>query len=283
MTLYSTFRKIAKRFSGMGLRKKVPLINKIYTAVNVRLVPKSVKVFDHIMLLDDQDSMGLAIRGNYENLETDLVRKIIKPGDVVVDVGANIGYFTLIFAQLVGIEGKVLAFEPDEKLFQILTANIQNNGYQNVALFNQGLSDQNSEAFLYLDEFNNLDNRIYASSSTAAKVEIKLVRLDDLIADYAPEVDLIKIDIQGAETFAFIGMRDCLRNSPNLKIITEFWPWSLIQAGSQPDEFLQILFEEGFSFFDIKHSLEHPVSIAWLMEKFPSSHNAATNLFCTRL
>jgi FkbM family methyltransferase len=282
MSLFSKFRRITSFFSGKGLREKIPLVNKIYTSLNKHLAPKKVKVFDHIMLLDDQDSMELALNGIYGPTETDLIRKLVKSGDIVVDVGANIGYFTLIFAQLVGEHGKVLAFEPDNKLFRILEANIQNNGYKNVTLFRKGLSDQNTSAILYLDKYNNLDNRIYASSSAAEEVEIQLVKLDDFISEYTSHVDLIKIDIQGAEGLAFRGMQNVIRTNPKIKIVTEFWPWSLKQAGTEPDEFIRFLSNEGFSFYDIDYSLDIPVSIAWLMEKYPPSQNTWTNLFCFR-
>lgn len=283
MSLFSIFRKITKALSGKGLRGKIPFVNKTYISLNKLLAPKKVKVFDHLMLLDDQDSMELAINGNYEPVETYLIRKLVKPGDSVVDVGANIGYFTLIMAQIVGGDGKVLAFEPDKKLFNILTKNIENNGYRNVVLFNKGLSDQNSTSFLYLDKYYSLDNRIYSSASSAEKVEITLVKLDDLISEYSPQVDLIKIDIQGAEGLAFRGMGNIIRTNPTIKIITEFWPCSLQKVGTEPDEFLKFLSAEGFSFFDIDHSLENPVSIAWLTKTYPASQDIWTNLFCTRL
>ena len=74
----------------------------------------------HKMFLDSEDSLNLSINGIYEENETALIKKEIEQGNIVLDIGANIGYYTLIVAKLVGKNGKVFAFEPDPTNFALL-------------------------------------------------------------------------------------------------------------------------------------------------------------------
>ncbi len=87
-----------------------------------------VRVLGHRMFLDRFDSLSLSVVGRHEQCITELVQQIIKPGDIVLDIGANIGYYTLIFARCVGPTGHVYAFEPDPGSFALLQKNVQING-----------------------------------------------------------------------------------------------------------------------------------------------------------
>src|SRR3990172_11374400 len=115
-----SFRSIAGRFSGKGLRKQFVLLNRLYMFFNGLLTPDSVVVGGHKMVLDPQDSLKLSSQGFYEPFLTGLVKQHTEPGDVVLDIGGNIGYYTLVFASLVGNEGKIYAFEPEPDLFKLL-------------------------------------------------------------------------------------------------------------------------------------------------------------------
>jgi len=96
-----------------------------------KTTPKIVNVLGHKMYLDDLDTLHLAINGIWEPLETNLIKNKIKEGDIVLNIGANIGYYTLLIARLVGSNGKVFAFEPDLNNFKILKKNIEINNYKN--------------------------------------------------------------------------------------------------------------------------------------------------------
>ena len=111
-----------------------------------------VMVEGHKMFLDSVDTFHLCTNGYHEPIETDLIKKHVKRGDVVLDLGANIGYFTLILPRLVGEEGKVFAFEPDPENFALLKKNVEINSYQNVVLVQKAVSNRNGKATLYLYE-----------------------------------------------------------------------------------------------------------------------------------
>ena len=106
------------------------------------------------MFLDSNDSLRLSINGTYSEYETDVMKKIVKKGDVDLDLGANIGYYTLIFAKIVGKNGKVFAFEPDLTNFTLLKKNVEINGYKNVVLINKAVSDKTGKLKLFLNERN---------------------------------------------------------------------------------------------------------------------------------
>lgn len=118
------------------------------------------EVDGHKMFLDSKDSLNLSINGIYEPLQTELVKKEIKKGDVVLDIGANIGYYTLIFAKLVGEDGKVFVFEPAPTNFSFLKKNVEINSYKNVVLVQKAVSNKTGKLKLYLSEDNIGDHRI---------------------------------------------------------------------------------------------------------------------------
>ena len=277
--LYHVARKIllpmhVARFNRTQLVKKM-IRDYISSRVRYRII------FGHKMYLDSNDTLQLSFSGVHERFTTEFIMKEIKKGDVVLDIGANIGYYTLIFAKLVGDKGKVFAFEPDPDNFKLLKKNIQINGYQNIVLIQKAVSNKSGKAQLYLAKENLGDHRIYESKVIPARqsIEIETVRLDDYFNNYAGKVDFIKMDIQGAEPAALEGM-NCLLEKKHSKILTEFWPGGLIQFGIQPDEYLNLLIRKGFKLYDLNEDekIIEPIinNNSFLMERLE------TNLLCIK-
>lgn len=144
-------------FRGWGLGR-VPLVRRIEQAIRLRLISNRAPVLGHMMFLDAQDILNLSINGIYEPLETEVVGREVSAGDVVVDIGAHIGYYTLMLARIVGPCGKVYAFEPDPENFTLLQRNVKENGYRNVVLLQKAVSDRNGSATLYLSDDNSGDH-----------------------------------------------------------------------------------------------------------------------------
>ena len=150
----------------------------------------------------------------------------VRPGDVALDLGAHIGYYTLSLARLVGPSGKGLAFEPAPSNFALLKRNVELNGYANVELVNAAVSDRPGQLRLYRSADNAGDHRLHVASEDRASVEADVGTADDVFRGRRGGVDFVKMDVQGGEGAALEGMIDALARSPRVKILMEFWPSS---------------------------------------------------------
>lgn len=163
----------------------------------------------------------------------------------VLDIGANIGFHTLLLADLVGPEGKVFAFEPDPENFSLLVKNLKKNDYFNVFPIQKAVTDKTGKIDLYLSEENKGDHRVSDSEKGRKSIEIETVTLDDFMA-VDEHVDFIKLDIQGSEHIAFKGMENTINKNDNLKIICEFSPYLLKRCFSSSETYLNFIIKSGF-------------------------------------
>lgn len=127
-----------------------------------------VPVLGSWMRRDPGDRLNLAVNGVYEPIDTAFVGRVVQPGDTVVDVGANIGYYTCYLARLVGPKGHVLAFEPAPDLIDILRDNVAFNGYENVQVLNQAVTETTGPLTLYMETGRPEDNRIFKDEQDSA-------------------------------------------------------------------------------------------------------------------
>jgi FkbM family methyltransferase len=215
--------------------------------------------------------LNRSLGGESERMLTQIVEKEIKKGDIVLDIGAHIGYYTLIFAKLVGTEGRVYAFEPDPDNFTILNRNIEINGYSNIVTEQTAVSNQTGRTLLHLSPNNPGDHRIYSSFDDRDYIQVDCKKLDDYFEGKQINVNFIKMDIQGSEALAAEGMRMLLERSKQLKVIIEFWPDGLKRAGTSPEVFLESLNRSGFKFiYDIDgyNNAIRPATIQSLITKY---------------
>lgn len=140
-------------------------------------------------------------KGSYEPHVTKKIKENLKPGDVFVDAGANLGYFTLLVSQLVGTSGKIISFEPAPKTYNFCKKNIEFNKLANVILYNNGL--WNEKKTLMISDLRDLGGNHISDRGSS----IECIALDSL--DLTP--DLIKMDIEGAEPYALQGMVKTLK------------------------------------------------------------------------
>ncbi|MDP6683012.1 MAG: FkbM family methyltransferase [Desulfobacterales bacterium] len=181
----------------------------------------------------------------FDNYEYKLLSTILEKGMVALDIGANIGAYSLHMANQVGAEGRVFAFEPDPANCSLFVKNINANGYKNIKVVPKAVSDISGSARLYLCRGNRGDHHIFHSSDDRESIEIASVKLDEYFSDAVP-IDVIKMDIQGAEFLAFIGMKNIL-SKYNTRIITEFCPSLMKQCGQKPEAFLDQIESYGFT------------------------------------
>lgn len=254
---FSLFKKINSLLFGKNLGS-IPGVRKLHSVLYNILKPKgevATSVNGFKMLLNSQDKgevKDILLRGVYDKLETDIVRSCVSEGDMALDVGAHIGYFTLILARAVGSSGKVFAFEPESKNFSMLQKNIEANKFKNVILENFALSSVSGKANLFLDK-DNLGNMSFSASnipneSLNGKIEVESKTLDDYTKKIDGKINFIKMDVQGAEGLVLRGGAGLIKNQkPTL--LLEFWPYGLKNNGTDPLELLNGLRAAGYKFF----------------------------------
>ena len=282
--LRSLYKTLYPRLSGSGIHR-FSLMRKVDAQLRSRLGSKQAVAEGHRFLLDPDDCLRISIIGEYEPDTTQLAKREIRAGDVVVDVGAHIGYFTLLFARLVGERGRVYAFEPDPDNFALLQANVEANGYTNVVLEAMAVSEEVGTVRLYRSEDNPADHRIYDSQENRPYVEVPATSLNAYFAERSPRVDLVKIDVQGAEGAVVRGASQLLARNPSLELIVEFSPACLQSAGFSPLRFLELLDERGFQLHPILGGPDDlaPSGVDKLAEFYTPERKNFANLFCSKL
>ncbi|TXD41660.1 FkbM family methyltransferase [Lujinxingia vulgaris] len=210
--------------------------------------------------LDLNEHMGSQIfwRGFYSGPQIALLRHLLEPDHVFIDIGANHGEFSVVAARQVP-RGRVVAFEPNEAIHRRLRFNIESNGFENVTLSTSGLSDEPGVARIYQAAERFDDGTTHLGLATLYPTErrgqvvqeIELTTLDTFVKDAGlKRVDLIKIDIEGAELAALKGADEVLTGfRPN--IILELNQGTCKSAGYTMDDLLDLLASYGYTFFEI--------------------------------
>jgi len=253
--LISQFRKISKSLSGSGLGR-IPGILKLYYLIYKIIFPKGIVLINiqgSKMYVNTQDMSfvpSLMVSGVYEKYETELFKKLVKPGMTVVDIGSNIGYYSLIAAKLAGNNGKVYAFEPEPNNYNLLVKNIKINNYANIIPIQKAVSNKRGNTKLFIDKIN-LGNPSFSKNNVPTPkegfAEVEAITLDEFFENVVKDskVDFIKMDTQGAEGLIVEGAGEVLKNN-NLKIFMEFWPYGLKNIGTNPLKLLLKLQNYGF-------------------------------------
>jgi len=226
----------------------------VYERIFEKLKPSEIMQIvcqGSLMYIDTRDvavARCLLTEGAWEPYETELMKQSIKPHMIFVDIGANIGYFTLLAARLLNGTGKVVAIEPDSGNFRLLSLSVQANAYTNVIAVQKAVSNRTGRTRLFLDEkligipSLSEDN---LSTKGGGYVYVNTVTLDSLLRDLAIErIDVMKIDVEGAEGLVFEGGSKILRRVD--RIFMEFKQQALRNLGTEPAKLTTQLIHAGF-------------------------------------
>lgn len=196
----------------------------------------------------------LFFKNAYEVNTTEIIKKLIKPGENFIDIGASVGYYSLLAAKKIGMKGRVYSFEPNEKVFNVLKRNIEINNFKNVIPINKAVSNFNGKKTFFLG--NILGHSSFRSQVGGEKKEVQVVTLDNFFKHKKIRVDWIKIDVEGAEGFVVEGAKKIISKNKNIKIILEWSPKHLKEMGYKPLKLLHLLYNMNFKIFKITHKLE---------------------------
>jgi len=233
------------------------------------------------MYVDAAFAFTLQSTGTYlsEKLMTKIFTELVAEGMTVIDIGAYAGYYTLIAASAVGDKGKVFAFEPEPSNYSLMLKNVQLNNHRNVIPIQKAVTNITGTIKLFLAE-DASGHSIVGSGRPSIMVES--VTLDDYFSLTEQPIDIVKIDVEGAENAVLQGMRRIIAKNPGLKVFTEFSPEALRIVGCSPTEYLARLLNYGFNIYLInerKQSLES-ADIGYLLKTCEST--GYVNLLCQR-
>ena len=229
--LSSSLVQVSRKIADLALKNTIP-DNEVFEIQGFKM--KIGKATRYLLLAED-----------YEPSTTKLINKEVKNGMRVFDLGANIGWFTLVFSKLVGDSGIVYSFEPDPYYFHILKENIKLNKLKNVLIFQLAASNK-----LGMSSFNlNKTFGTYVLNSNTISENsqnVKTTTIDKFCQEHNTKIDFIKMDVEGSEPKTLEGMKKVIAANPNLRIISEFHPDAITDVGSSPENYLRNIEQAGF-------------------------------------
>ncbi len=213
---------------------------------------KNIKIELH---LNDWIQQNIYFLGGYEDVELNLINQLLNEGDTFIDIGANIGLYSLVAARKIGEKGKVIAFEPFPLNNTRLCKNVALNNLKNISIESKAVSDQNGSLLIQSNEKDG--NQGMASAfldNYSSQFEVPKIALDEYVeANNISQIDLIKIDIEGGEYLALKGMKTILSElKPTLLI--EIDPSILAKTPYSERDILQLLTDFNYKQYFITDS-----------------------------
>uniref|UniRef100_A0A6H1Z7H5 Putative methyltransferase n=1 Tax=viral metagenome TaxID=1070528 RepID=A0A6H1Z7H5_9ZZZZ len=253
----------------------------------IRTVSNPMVVHGHTVYWHPRDYwMGPQLAaGRYEQETVSLWVSLLSSGMTAVDLGAHVGLYSLLGARQVGQGGRVYAFEPEPSCYALLLKNIAANGYRDIIIpVNSAVSNTAGKVELFLGELESGETSLYpAPGAGQQRVTVEAVTLDEFFEGEGwPPVQVMKMDIEGAEKVALEGMRQLVARNPSLKLIMEFGPGVQASAGVSPEDLFGTLTGLGFQRFWALRDGVQPVTIP---EDIPqlvkmAERHAYVNLLC---
>lgn len=235
--------KVRRSARGAIVRARTPTLESTDGIAVVRGFP---------LVMPDAETSPVARRiislGYTEPKFTAMVERVLSPGQVVVDVGASIGYFTCLMSRIVGSGGRVLAFEPWPKALRYLEHNIRVNGFEYVTVVPAAAFDEAGQAHLGPPRY----RLTMGTDRPDDAVDIRVNRFDDFPEVRSlPKLDAIKIDIEGAELRALRGMTATLERWQPM-LLMEVHPTFMQVYDDSLDALYQFLADAGYSYAPVE-------------------------------
>lgn len=196
------------------------------------------------MRLDNKDCLNLSYYRYYEKEIKEWIEKNINKDSICIDVGANIGYHSLLLSSHCK---RVYSFEPRKEYFDILKENIKINNKKNIKAHNLSVGEKNKSNILYMSGGNSGVNTLVKElNPDGLKAKTKTINLDSFIKS-EKKIDFIKIDTDGYEPFIVKGMKNIIKSNPNLVIIMEYIPNFNVKKYKEMFDF----FKKDYTIYDL--------------------------------
>jgi FkbM family methyltransferase len=228
-------------------------------AVLLRLIPEHTRVGPATIHLDPEDPVlsGAVALKVYEPSELHFFLEHCRGDMTLVDVGANIGLYTALAMRTLSAGGRIISVEPRPQTFAFLEKNIAANHRETgprVDAFRLAAAAEAGTRILFQNPENKADNRVYVSKDFKWETtEVESRPLDDVLSEQGiRQINFLKIDVQGYEQMVVGGMKQTLRRSTNVILMTEFWPKGLREAGGDARAYLEELSELGFNLYELR-------------------------------
>lgn len=232
----------------VGVDRRWPGIRWVKRALLRAIGPGEIERDGLRVHVDPTDSLRLAMGEDHECGLRRFIASRLAPRAVAVDGGAHIGWLTLAMAQAVTPGGRVLAFEPDPGNRRLLELNVRANSLDAVVEVSpEALWSDTGTARLYRREDHHGDHRLWDAGFGDGAVAVNTVTLDQALADGCDRVDLLKLDLQGAEDHALRGAESLLRAAAIEAIALELWPRGLRGCGADAGTLLDRITSWGYS------------------------------------
>lgn len=220
---------------------------------------------------------------SYEPYTLQLFQEAVKPGATVLDIGANIGYFSLAAAERVGAEGRVYAFEPGRDNFKVLKRNIEINNFENITAVPKAVGSESKTVTLTLAEDPD-QHSLFKPPMVGAKgrITVECVALDDFMV--GETIDVVKMDVEGNELGALDGMRQIIAKSNALVMVVELNPVCLHEANVEPAMLVSRLRGLGFELRVIDEDAHARILLTndYLSQILSAPPGSFVNLYCTK-
>lgn len=214
-------------------------------------------VFNLDFHVEIHDAMGRKIfkRGSLHPDHTSFLLTLpFADGDVILDIGANIGWYSIVLKNNIRPNVTFYAFEPEPLNFELLTKNIAHNNIANIEAVNKAVAEKSGQStlFLYHPKNSGRHSLLDINPQTNMSIQVETVNIEDFLKGRGVDfkkIKLIKIDIEGYEVFALKNARTLLEQLPYMFI--EYSPGLIRQGGQDPGDFIRWLSDFGFNFYNI--------------------------------
>jgi len=212
------YQSLMQQFLGTGIYR-FRIIKLIHDYMLTLLPTENFETNDFKMV---SESGNLFLTQISNKFEISFCKEKIQKNMTVLDIGANVGYYTVNFASIVGEKGQVFAFEPDPSNFSILKKNIRLNNFKNIILVNKAVSNSLSPTTLFQNSSNTGGHSIIKTENSKKKILVDSTTLDEYFKNFSHPIDLIKIDVEGAEYQVISGGLNFFKKLKPKYLITEF-------------------------------------------------------------